>query len=108
MRRVRLLLIVVTAIVLLLIAVPAYAAPAATAGGPGCVQWYTVQCGDTLNKIASSLRNFDLGPRADKRDQQSQRDLRGPDHLRQGGGASAATSAATSSFGWLLVHRPCG
>ena len=53
MRRVRLLLIVVTVIVLLLIAVPANAAPAATAGGPGCVQWYTVQCGDTLNKIAA-------------------------------------------------------
>ncbi len=53
MRRVRLLLIVVTAVILLMIAVPAYAAPAAHSyGGSSCVQWYTVQCGDTLGNIA--------------------------------------------------------
>jgi LysM repeat protein len=52
MGRVRLLLIVVTMMAILLVAVPAYASPANTAGGSGCGQFYTVQCGDTLNKIA--------------------------------------------------------
>ncbi len=31
---------------------PASAAPAATAGGPGCQQFYTIQRGDTLYRIA--------------------------------------------------------
>jgi LysM repeat protein len=56
MRRFRLLLIVAAAIAVLLIAVPAQAAPAANAVAwappPQCIQWYTVQCGDTLGNIA--------------------------------------------------------
>lgn len=53
MRRVQLFFVVVIALSLLLIAVPASAAPAASAGGPGCSQFYTIQCGDTLNRIAA-------------------------------------------------------
>ncbi len=52
MRRVRLFLVVAIAISIFLLAVPAYATPAQTAGGSGCAQFYTVQCGDTLYKIA--------------------------------------------------------
>lgn len=53
MRRIRLLLVVAIVIVLLLIAVPANAAPASGAPPPACTQWYTVQCGDTLSRIAA-------------------------------------------------------
>ncbi len=53
MGRVRLLLIVVAVIAMLLVAVPAYASPATTAGGSGCGQFYVVRCGDTLAKIAA-------------------------------------------------------
>lgn len=53
MGRVKLLLIVVTTIAILLVAVPAYAAPAATAGGSGCGQFYVIRCGDTLSGIAA-------------------------------------------------------
>jgi LysM repeat protein len=55
MRRIRFLLVVAIAVVLFLIAVPTYAAPPAgpAHGGSTCTQWYTVQCGDTLAKIAS-------------------------------------------------------
>jgi LysM repeat protein len=37
---------------MLLVAVPASAAPAPTGGGSGCGQFYTVRWGDTLWKIA--------------------------------------------------------
>jgi LysM repeat protein len=52
MRRVRILLVVVATLAVLLVAVPAQASPAATAGGSGCGQFYTVKCGDTLGNIA--------------------------------------------------------
>ncbi len=38
--------------VLAAVPAPAAAAPSATAGGPGCADWYRVQCGDTLSGIA--------------------------------------------------------
>ncbi len=52
MRRVYGLLCVVAILAMLLVAAPASAAPAATAGGSGCGQFYTVRYGDTLYRIA--------------------------------------------------------
>jgi LysM repeat protein len=52
MRRVQLLLVVATVVAMLLVAVPVSAAPAASAGGSGCGQFYTVRYGDTLYRIA--------------------------------------------------------
>ncbi len=52
MLRTRVLLIILVAGALLLSAVPALAAPPTTGGGSGCSQFYTVQRGDTLFRIA--------------------------------------------------------
>ena len=52
MRRVYGLACIVAIVALLLVAVPASAAPANSAGGSGCGQFYTVRWGDTLYRIA--------------------------------------------------------
>lgn len=52
MRRVQLLVVIATVVALLLVAVPVSAAPAHSAGGSGCAQFYTVRYGDTLYRIA--------------------------------------------------------
>ena len=52
MRRVYSLACIVAIVALLLVAVPASAAPSATGGGSGCGQFYTVRLGDTLYRIA--------------------------------------------------------
>ena len=52
MRRVHVLLCMAAIVAMLLVAVPASAAPAASAGGSGCGQFYTVRWGDTLYRIA--------------------------------------------------------
>lgn len=52
MRKVGLLIMVVAVIVLLALPMAASAETAQTAGSYGCAQYYTVKCGDTLNKIA--------------------------------------------------------
>jgi LysM repeat protein len=55
MRKISLLIMVVAVIVLLALPMAASAAPAQTAGGSGCTQFYTIKCGDTLSKIARSF-----------------------------------------------------
>jgi LysM repeat protein len=52
MRKIGLLVMVVAVIFLLALPMAASAETAQTAGGSGCAQFYTIQCGDTLNKIA--------------------------------------------------------
>jgi LysM repeat protein len=52
MRRVYGLACIVAIVALLLVAAPASAAPAPSAGGSGCGQFYTVRSGDTLYRIA--------------------------------------------------------
>jgi len=52
MRKIGLLVMVVAVIVLLALPMAASAETAQTAGGSGCAQFYTIKCGDTLNKIA--------------------------------------------------------
>jgi spore germination protein len=52
MFRVRILLVAVVFGALLLTATPAFAAPATTAAGSGCAQFYTVMRGDNLFRIA--------------------------------------------------------
>ena len=52
MRRVRVLLIVAAVVAMLLVTVPANAAPLNSAGGSGCGQFYTIRYGDTLYRIA--------------------------------------------------------
>ncbi len=55
MKRIYLPLIVSFVLTCALLAVApaaATAAPSATAGGPGCTEWYRVRCGDTLSGIA--------------------------------------------------------
>lgn len=53
MRRVYALASVVAVVAMLLVAMPASAAPASSAGGPGCDQFYTIRRGDTLFRIAT-------------------------------------------------------
>jgi LysM repeat protein len=55
MRKLGLLVAVVVVVVMLALPMAASAAPAQTAGGSGCAQWYTVKCGDTLSKIARTF-----------------------------------------------------
>jgi LysM repeat protein len=52
MRKIGLLIMVVAVIVLLALPMAASAETAQTAVHYGCSQYYTIQCGDTLNKIA--------------------------------------------------------
>ena len=52
MFRARLFLVALVVGGLLLTAAPAFAAPSATAGGPGCTEFYVVQRGDNLFRIA--------------------------------------------------------
>jgi LysM repeat protein len=52
MRKIGLLVVVIAVVVLLALPMAASAAPAQTAGGSGCAQFYTIRCGDTLSKIA--------------------------------------------------------
>ena len=52
MRRVYTLLCITAILAMLLVAAPASAAPAATGGGSGCGQFYTVRWGDNLYRIA--------------------------------------------------------
>ena len=52
MRKIGLLVVVIAVIVLLALPMAASAETAQTAGSYGCSQYYTVRCGDTLNKIA--------------------------------------------------------
>jgi LysM repeat protein len=52
MRRVYGIACIVAILALLFVAVPASAAPAQSAGGSGCGQFYTVRSGDTLYRIA--------------------------------------------------------
>lgn len=52
MRRVYGLLTITAIVAMLLVAAPASAAPAATAGGSGCGQFYTIRWGDNLYRIA--------------------------------------------------------
>ncbi len=58
---VRILLVALVVGALLLTAAPAFAAPAATAGGSGCAQFYTVQRGDNLYRIALRFNNTVFG-----------------------------------------------
>ncbi len=52
MRKIGLLVVVIAVVVLLALPMAASAAPAQTAGGSGCAQFYTIKCGDTLSTIA--------------------------------------------------------
>ncbi len=52
MFRTRVMLVMLVVGALLLSAAPAFAAPATTGGGSGCSQFYTVQRGDNLFRIA--------------------------------------------------------
>jgi LysM repeat protein len=52
MRKIGLMVIVLAVLLLLALPMAASAAPAQTAGGSGCAQFYTIKCGDTLSKIA--------------------------------------------------------
>ena len=52
MRKIGLWVMALAIIVLLALPMGASAEPAQSAGGSGCAQWYTIQRGDTLSKIA--------------------------------------------------------
>ncbi len=52
MFRIRILLTALVVGALLLTTTPDFAAPASTAGGSGCAQFYTVQRGDNLYRVA--------------------------------------------------------
>lgn len=55
MRRVALLAVVFTMLVLLIVPMSASAERVQTAGGSGCARFYTVKRGDTLGKIARTF-----------------------------------------------------